>query len=272
MIQKTASDEIDLMELLARGYRAIKRNFLIFIILPLAGLVLTLSLSYNSGRKYASSMMITTNLLSEQEAKFIFKELEKSGSIPGLSEEENDKLVWIRFDVERGNGIGINDLKLAATGQVVYLTITAEVTDPAVFHGLESKLIEYLNKVGPVVQNRANQVEYYREMIKKIDQEIAAMDQIKASADNRALASYVDPSDLFAKTVELFKERTDNEIRLKNMQTVQITKGFGSLIKDSKLPKSVVGLIGLIAGFMLAVGLLFVKHFNSYNRSLKLEE
>jgi hypothetical protein len=270
MTQKTVSGEIDLMELLAKGYRAVKANLLVFIILPLAGLVLMFSLSFRSGNKYASSMMITTNLLSENEAKFIFEELGRADSIPGLSEEESKKLVSLKFEVEKGLSIGTNDPKLASNGQMVYLKIIANVTDPSVFPAIEKKLIAYLNNVGPVMQNRKNLEIFYKSVIQKIDHEIAAMDQIKSS-DKNALANYVDPANLFAKTVELYKERVDNEVKLKNIESVQVAKGFGSLIKDSKMPKVIVAMVGLLMGLALATFLMFVRYFNSYNRSLNLD-
>jgi hypothetical protein len=106
-------------------------------------------------------------------------------------------------------------------------------------------------------------------MIAKIDGEIAAMDQVKQKTE--AMASYVDPSELYAKTVELFRIRTESEIKLKSISTVQVTKGFGSLIKDARMSKVVVAAAGLALGFFIAILLLFIKFFNDYNRALKIE-
>jgi uncharacterized protein YacL len=106
-------------------------------------------------------------------------------------------------------------------------------------------------------------------MIAKIDNEIAAMDQVKQKTD--AMASYVDPSELYAKTVELFRIRTESEIKLKNINTVHVAKGFGSLIKDARLSKMLAAAIGLALGFVIAILLLFIKFFNDYNRALKIE-
>ena len=261
MTKKMNSDEIDLMELLARVYRALKRNLLLVIILPVSGVIFTLSLAYNSGHKFSSSMMITTDLLSANEARFIFDELEKADSIPGLSVEEKKKLLGLSFDVEQG--------EQSDKTKQVYLKITAIVTDPTIFPSLEKTVVRYINSVDPVVRSRQNQELYYKQMIAKIDGEIAAMDQVKQKTE--AMASYVDPSELFAKTVELFKMRTESEIKLKSISTVQVTKGFGSLIKDAKLSKLVVAVAGLALGFFIAVLLLFIKFFNDYNRALKIE-
>lgn len=257
MTKKMNSDEIDLMELLARAYRAFKRNLVLFIILPVSGIIFTLSLAYKSGDKFSSSMMITTDLLSENEAKFIFNELEKADSIPGLSNKEKEKLVRLNFDVEHGEQ------------KQVYLKITAVVTDPAIFPTLEKTVVRYLNSVEPVVRNRQNQELFYKQMIAKIDGEIAAMDQVKQKTE--AMASYVDPSELYAKTVDLFRVRTESEIKLKSINNVQVTKGFGSLIKDVKMSKVMVAAAGLVLGFVVAVLLLFIKFFNNYNRALKIE-
>jgi hypothetical protein len=261
MTKKVHSDEIDLMELLARVYRAIKRNLLLFTVLPVIGVIFTLSLAYNSSDKFSSSMMITTDLLSENEAKFIFEELEKADSIPGLSSDEKRKLLGLNFEVGQSEQ---NDKT-----KRVYLKITAIVTDPAIFPSLEKTVVKYINSVDPVVRSRQNQESYYKQMIAKIDGEIAAMDQVKQKTE--AMASYVDPSELYAKTVELFKMRTESEIKLKSISNVQVTKGFGSLIKDARMSKLIVALAGLALGFFIAILLLFIKFFNDYNRALKIE-
>jgi tetrahydromethanopterin S-methyltransferase subunit F len=249
------------MELLARVYRAIKRNLLLFTVLPVTGVIFTLSLAYNSSDKFSSSMMITTDLLSEQEAKFIFDELEKADSIPGLSSEERKKLLGLNFEVAQGEQ---ND-----KSKRVYLKVTAIVTDPTIFPSLEKTVVLYINSVDPVVRSRKDQELFYKQMIAKIDNEIAAMDQVKQKTD--AMASYVDPSELYAKTVELFRIRTESEIKLKNINTVHVAKGFGSLIKDARLSKMLAAAIGLALGFVIAILLLFIKFFNDYNRALKIE-
>lgn len=261
MTKKIHSDEIDLMELLARVYRAIKRNLLLFTVLPVVGVIFTLSLAYNSSDKFSSSMMITTDLLSENEAKFIFDELEKADSIPGLSGEEKKKLLGLSFEVAQS--------EQSDKSKRVYLKVTAIVTDPTIFPALEKTVVLYINSVDPVVQNRKDQELFYKQMIAKIDNEIAAMDQVKQKTD--AMASYVDPSGLYAKTVELFKIRTESEIKLQNIHTVHVAKGFGSLIKDARMSKLLVAIVGLMLGFVIATLLLFIKFFNDYNRALKIE-
>jgi hypothetical protein len=264
MTQKTQSDEIDLMELLARVYRAIKHNLLIFTILPIAGMIFTISMAYNSDDKFSSSMMITTDLLSINEAKFIFDELEKADSIPGLSSEERENLFALNFDVEQGEQQ--ND-----KAKTVNLKVTAIVKDPKTFPSLEKEIVQYLNSVDPVIRNRRDQQIYYKQMIEKIDSEIAFMDQIKKQTDSKSMASYVDPSDLYAKTVDLFKIRTESEIKLNNIQSVHVAKGFGSLIKDAKTPKLIVAIVGFVGGLVIATLLLFIKFFNDYNKALKIE-
>jgi hypothetical protein len=268
MTQKTQSDEIDLMELLAKAYRVIKRNLLLFIILPTGGVILTLSLAYNSNDKFSSSMMITTDLLSENEAKFIFEQLGKADSIPGLSSEELRKLLALDFYIEKGEPSESDGAKAYRS---VYLKATAIVTDPAIFPSLETAIIKYLNSVDPVIRNRNSRQLFYKQMIGKIDSEIVSMEKIKNQTDSRAMATYVDPSDLYSETVKLFKERTENEIKLKDIESVHVAKGFGSLIKDAKTPKLIVAIVGFVGGLVIATLLLFIKFFNDYNKALKIE-
>jgi hypothetical protein len=261
MTQPTSSDEIDLLELLAKGYRTLKKNILLFILCPAIGLAAGILVASFSEDKFSSSMMVSTNLLTENEAQFIFKELEKADSIPGLNASQFIDLLSLSFDVEKNERI--------AEDKIVYLKITANVRDPKLFPALEKVLVNYLNNAEPVIRHRNQQETYYNDLIKKIDEEIAAMDEIKKQTNSREMATYVAPSDLFASSVDIYKLRAESELRLKEVQAVHLVKGFGSLIKDAKMSKTLAAIIGIVVGGLLAVVIVFIRFFNQYYSTFK---
>lgn len=269
-MDKNLPDEIDLMELLARAYRAIKRHFALFIALPLAGAALALLISFNGQDKYSSSMMLSTDLISKNEADFILKELEAADSImPGLTTEEARRLTNLTFTVDsKIERVPVRN-EIVVDREVIFMKITAEVTDPSIFPSLEKKLLRYMNSIDPVVQNRKRQELLHRKMIAKLDSEIVTLDGIRKQSDSRAMAGYMNPASLFSKTVELYEDRTQRELRLQDVANVHLTKGFGSLMKDSRLPRTLTCLIGIAGGLFLFVLIMFIQYFNKYNRSLK---
>jgi hypothetical protein len=263
------SDEIDLMELLARGYRGIKNNILLFITLPLAGISIALLIFYITGESYASSMMVTTDLISASESKFISEELDNESTMLGLTLDEAKKVKSITFKIEK-EAPPLTKLEIREYREYVFFAITAEVSDPAIFPILEKKILVYLDSLEPVIEKREREKSLNLRMIEKIDQEIAMMDNIKTHVDSKVITSSTDPSNLFAKAVELFQDRTEREIRLKEIESVHLTKGFSSLIKDAKIAKSVYVAIGFVGGMVVFVLIMFVRFFNRYN--LEFEE
>jgi hypothetical protein len=269
-MDKNLPDEIDLMELLAKAYRSIKRHLILFITLPLGGAAVALLISFNGTDKYSSSMMLSTDLISKNEAEFIVKELEAADSImPGLTHEEAQRLLNLRFTVESKIEKIPMTKDVAVDREVVFLKITAEVTDPSIYPSLERKLMRYMNSIDPVVQNRKRQEFIHKKMIAKLDSEIVILDGIRKQSDSRAMAGYMNPASLFSKTIELYEDRTNREMRLEDLGSVRLTKGFGSLMKDSRLSRPVVGALGFFAGLVAFILIMFVQSFNKYNSSLK---
>jgi hypothetical protein len=101
-------------------------------------------------------------------------------------------------------------------------------------------------------------------MIRKIDGEIAAMDQIKSEISSKVQATYLSPADLFANTVSLYKEKTAYELKLQEIKNVHLVKGFDSLTTDAKMSKVLVVLIGFVTGLFVLFLLLFLKFFINY--------
>lgn len=248
-------DEIDLMDLAAKGYRAFRKNIVLFIVLPLTGLGIALLISYSSSDKYSSSMMIETDLLTSNEANFIINELDETDSIPGISKKRDKELIDLKFEV-------------AGSDQNVYIKVTAYVTNPRLFPYLEKIIVNYLNGTRPVYRMRQDRGQFYRNMIKEIDDELGSIEEIKKQTDAKTIAAYLSPSDLFAKTVELQEKRAQYEMNLRQISTVHVVKGFQSLAKDAKLKKPIVAIIGFIVGGLTALIIVFLKSFNNYYKSL----
>lgn len=256
-MEKNNSDEIDLLQLCASFFAALNRNMLLSISFPLAGVIVALAIAYNSQNRFESSLLIETSLLTENESKFLFDQLDKFGVIPGLTKEQDDQVAGFKFEVIKNEVPNFDE-------NTVYLQVTARVFNKDVFPLLQKALIKFINGSTAVVRHRREREKFYTEMITRIEQEIASMDEIKQQINSKIQATYLNPAELYANTVKLHEEKTKYELKLNEIKTVHLAKGFDSLTIDAQMPKVLVALIGFTAGFMLLCFVLFLKFFAKY--------
>jgi hypothetical protein len=258
---KFDSEEVDLLDLLASFLAALKRNLIFTIGLPLIGVLIALAVSYKSRDLFESALLIETSLLSENECKFIFNQLNKVGTIPGLSGAERNQVAWFRFDMLKGPTAAqiTTDLK----EESLFMEVTARVYNQEVFPSLEKAVVRIINENPSVVRHRIERERFYSEMIAKIEREIASMEEVKAVPGNK-VADYINPAELYAGSVKLYKEKILFEIRRDQIKSVQLIKGFDSLTIDAKQSKVVVAIIGFSIGFACLCLFLFMQFFIRY--------
>lgn len=266
-MEKVQSDEIDLLELVASFLAALKRNLLLTIILPLAGILIALAISYNSRDVFESSLLIETSLLTENECNFLFEQLDKFGVIPGLTKEQDDQVAGFKFKVTRHDGPVLSDVNMYQLNNRVYIEVTARVFDKTVFVPLEKALVKFIDGSASVVRNRNEREKFYSEMIKRIDEEIASMDKVKEVISTKTQATYLNPSELYANSVKLYEDKTAYSIRLQEIRSVHLIKGFDSLSINAQLSKMIIALIGFAVGFCVLLMLLFIQFFRRYYKS-----
>jgi hypothetical protein len=258
-MEKRGTNEIDLLELIAKSFNVLRENLILTILFPLVGLGIALALSSRNKVTIQSEMLIETKLLREQECEFLFKQVGKSGGIPGITPEVEPHLVSLGYEVTGSE----TSTPLEKT---VYLKINATVSDKAVFPSLEKIIINFINESEPVVRNRKEKEKFYSSMISKIDAEIQAMETLQSRVAN-APVTYLDPSELYEAGVKIFKERMECESKLEDIKTIHVIKGFDTLTYNSQLSDSVVGFIGFVIGFMVLAIILFIKFFVQYYRA-----
>jgi hypothetical protein len=268
-MDKKISDEIDLMELLADAYYVIKRNFILFLVLPVAGAIIAVTNSYRGPDRYSSSMMVSTDLIGEKEAEFIARELGAADSMPGLTRLDRQKLLSLGFAVDSKIEKAITNKGMVADREVVFLTITAQVTDPSIFPSLETSVVRFVNSIDAIEQPRKRQEFLHRQVITKIDSELVILKGIHENADSKTMAGYMNPGDLFEKTLEIYENRAEREARLQYLSSVTLVKGFSSLAKSANLSSKFAGAVGAGVGLLLFAFIVFVRYFIGYVNSRK---
>lgn len=259
---KHESEEVGLLDLFAGAFTTLKKNVTLAIAIPLVGIASGVYYYLSSSNSWESSILMETSLLSLQEAKFLFEQLEKSRLLPGLEEDQQQKVKMLSFEVFDQNE-KVNSLN----ERTVYLQVTARVSEKEVFQPLQQALLNIVNTSSPVLRHRTERTSFYDKLISKIDEEINAMEKVKGQIPGETQATYLNPSLLYSQTVELFREKMTLEIRKEDVASVHLIKGFNTLTFDRKPSFIIPVAVGFVVGLLLLSIILFLKFFASYFRA-----
>ncbi len=259
---RSESDEINLMELLANWFRILRRNLLLSILVPLAGIIGGIVYHASASDVWESSIMIETSLMSAQEAEFLFDQLKKVRPLPGLTPDQQKKIRKLTFMVvpEHSQTSPLNE-------QSIYFKVTARVISKETFLILEKAVTDLINAAPPVVRHREERRLYYDEVIKRIETEINAMEKVKSHVSGQAQATFLNPSQLYSQTIDLFREKMSLEIRKKEIESVHLVKKFDSLSFEGKPSLPILIILGFMIGVVLLSMLLFLKQFYEFVNS-----
>ena len=263
-MDKREAAEIDLLQLIAAFFLQLKQNLLLTILLPVVGVGIALAISMRPRADiFESSLLVETSLLTDNECKFLFEQLDKVGIIPGLSEEEDQKVAGFSFKVTRNEGPVLTDQNPYQLDRSVYLEVTARVLDKDVLPALQKAVVNFINSSQSVVRHRNERSRFYSEMIARINMELSSMDEVKKQV-TKTQATYLNPSELYASSVRLYEQKTEYEILAREIETIHLLKGFDSLTINAKTSLIQAILIGFGVGTGVLLLILFIRFFMSY--------
>jgi len=260
MEQKTSDREIDVLEVAAKFYRTLLNNKLTTFLFLIVGLLSGFVVSTFSKDSTHASMMIETSLLSESEFQFLMEQLNRADSIKGLTRQQERSISAIEYEVKKGETFK-EDFKDITQ---LYLKINTLTEDKVTLQVLQNALINYLNQAEPVMRNRMQRKLYYEKMIARIDDELKGLEAVQNQIDDKSKATYLDPSDLFDKSVKLYEQRLKYEIALADIKSVHVIKGFGSLTKSAQWSKARYAAVGFACGVVALLLFLAIKSFHRH--------
>lgn len=257
-----SNDEIDLLELLAKAILIAKKNFLLIVSMFFLGLVLGVGFNQLAAKKYGSSMLITSDVITESYAKELIKTLNGirgDGNLKLLSEKlhlsiediKKIRLLKVKSAIERLDGIQERDR--------IYLTLSAEVSNVDVLPNLETALVAYFEN-NPFVKIRVeNKRVLYSKLNEQISKEIEDLEKIKENILKGSLSRdnsfTLDPSAINGRIIDLTRWSLENENNLKTLNSVQIVEGFTAYQEpiSPKLSFSIAGgtSLGLFFAFCI---------------------
>jgi hypothetical protein len=273
------SDEIDLVELLAKFILAIKNNLRALIVAFALGTLLGLGYYQIAPKVYEGKMILQSDILTESYSERITE------SLDNLIKEGNDKLLSQRIGVTEEEASSIQKIEIENVKQKeakdeksenATFIVTVKTKNKNILLSLQEGLIKYLRN-NEYVKIRVRQREnYYKSMIDKVGQEISSLDSLKKRLfsgqpiySKSAEMMLVDPTNIYSKIIELNKEQINYRNGLELVNSIQLVEGFTVYNK----PVSPKLSISLVAGSSL--GIFFVLAliaFKSLRKVVELSE
>jgi len=265
----SSSDEIDLLELLAKVALGLKNNIISLVIAFVVGTGLGLAFYQLVPKVYESNMIIQSDILTESYGERIAESMDL------LIREQNFEILGSRMGISLEKAAAIKKIKIESVKQKQTNTtekenntfiITVRTTDNTLLPDLQSGLINYLRNNEFVKIRVRQRQEYFKAMIEKVGQEISSLDSLKRRLftgkpiySKSAEMMLVDPTNIYSKIIELNKEQINYKNGLELVNSIQLVEGF-TIYKKPVSPKLSISLAsGASLGIFFVFALMAIK-------------
>ena len=277
--QPIGSDEIDLLELLAKLVMTIKSNLVLLIGSFVIGAALGLAYYQFVPKIYESKMILQSDILTSSYSERITE------SLNNLIKEQNTQVLSQRIGLTEKEAASISKIEIesikqkesnvAETENSTFI-ITVRTKDNTVLPNLQEGLINHLRNNEYVKIRVRQRHEFYKAMIEKVGIEINSLDSLKKRLftgqpiySKSSEMMLVDPTNIYSKIIDLNKEQIGYKNALELVNSIQLVEGFTVFNK----PVSPKLSISLVAGS--SFGLFFVAliiGFKSLRKIVRLSE
>ena len=274
---KTSSDEIDLMELFLKLVRVAKKNFTMIVSFFIVGTLLGFGYGMFGTKVYEGKMMVTSTLLTDSYNDKLGDNLndvlddgniELAASKLNLTKEDVSKLVSIKIESAQKSSAQKEDEKR-------WFLITAKVLDSEILPKLEKGIVNYFENNDFVKIRVEQKKDYYKKIIKEIDEEIKSLEGFKNKIydgnflENSKGNVVFDPTSVNSKIVQLSEDKFKYENELALVNSVQIVQGFTKFNKPVSPNKAISLAAGATLGLFF-VGMLIA--FKSIRKVVRMAE
>jgi accessory gene regulator protein AgrB len=234
--QPLNSDEIDLLELLARIVISIKSNFKLIVGAFIIGSLLGLAYYQFVPKSYESRMLISSEILTESYSKTIAEDLNK------LIRERNIESLSSKLKITPKEALALGKLEVKnaiekADGRKEeeknYLTISCQTSNNSIWPSLQNGLINFLENNDYVKIRVEQKKKYFTQVIEKIDKELVDLNELKSRIANGQITQsskdnliLFDPTTVNTKILDLNKEKINLQNQLEIVNSIQVVEGF----------------------------------------------
>jgi hypothetical protein len=263
--QSSKSEDIDLLEVLAKAIQLAKENAFVITVAFFVGTGLGVAYYQLIPNTYESKMLISSDILTESYSQTLMENINR------LVDEENIQTLAHKLSVTADQATEIGEIEIkSAIGKPdgtpesgkVYLSVEAESTDNNIWPVLQTALVNYLQNNEYVRIRVEHRKRYTNQVIAKIDLELNDLEALKdkftqdgfTRSGKESLVVF-DPTTINTKILELNKERIGLQNSLETINSIQVVEGFTAFKKPATPKLSLSVLAGSTFGLVLA-GLL----------------
>ena len=263
METKSSHEEIDILEVLVKIVDQLRSAMLLTIILPLAGGICGFLLVRNVPEKVVSDMMVTTDLLSEEQCNFLLNQFAVSEQIQKITPETSNDFVNVTHEV-------IRPFRYFTDDRTVHLKISLTLRDRSSFPAFQQAMLDFLEK-SPAATSRKKAIqEYEAKVIEGIDHELAAIEKMKTDVSGKDALNSLNAGDLYVETITLLDKKLQLQTRIASGKVFSVVEGFTNVVyqKPSPLIWTIAGVgAGLLLLFMLLAIRYFIGYYRNHNRA-----
>jgi hypothetical protein len=276
--QLNNSDEIDLLELLAKIVITIKSNILSIIIAFVIGSILGLCYYQFVPKVYESKMILLSDILTSSYSERITE------SLDNLIKEGNDEVLSQRLGITENEASSITKMEIESVKQEAKGTesesatfiITVRTQDKSILPNLQEGLINHLRNNEYVKIRVRQRQDFYKAMIEKVGIEINSLDSLKKRLftgqpiySKSSEMMLVDPTNIYSKILDLNKEQIGFKNSLELVNSIQLVEGF-TVYNKPVSPKLSISLVAGASVGLFLVALLI--GFKSLKKIVRLSE
>lgn len=265
-MKQTHHEDIDLVELLAKSIRALRRHIVLISICLGLTIGLAVWLWFAAARVYESRMIIYSSILTESYC------LELAENLNALVRDHNHRLLADRLGITEKQAAAIRKvtMKGALEGALqeadrLVIVVTVRTLDNAILPDLQEGIIKYIAENDFVKIRIDEKKRTYNELIARVGEEIEKLEAVKQRMLQGPYASssgmvMMNPSEAYSRTVELVKQKLALEESLRLVNSVQLVEGFIPLHRPVSPKLPVLLAAALVAGSLLALTIIGLRY------------
>jgi len=259
--QNTASDDIDLINIVERAFLFFRRYRVVFIIAIMVGIALGCLRYFTSGKIYKSRLILHSSFLTNlEEIEIItyWNELLKRDEYKALAQSFNcdESLLHEVVSIE-----GSEILKNYSASNPNGFYIDARIKNNAILPGLQKALVYGLNNTEYVKQRLSLRKKDVETLIDKVTVEIQKLDSLKKSIETVITSNEKNATSLIFNIPGVNKEFIDMNEKLLNYREelqfsssgIQVLQSFVPLNTPVSISLKVMILLGILFCLFIAV-------------------
>lgn len=262
---KNESNEIDLLELLAKIYFLFKRNKYIILTFVLLGIIVGLYKSFQSDPYFQTKMLIKTSLENEM----VQGQLQ---TLSELKENGNNNILAQELGITKEEAEEIKTFSVEEVEESSLLRINLEVFDNELITKIKEGIINYSETNEYIQQELKNKQDHYTQYLKEISDALELLRkeekrQISAQSSMEIILS----GDSYANQITKLMDKKENIETKKNQiqKPLIIVKDFYKPDKPkvaTSLKIILHAVVGLFLGIIAVFGVFLIKKLEKYQK------